>query len=63
MIPALLIRMSSLFSRDLNSDAADAMEEKDVRSSGRWMISQALGTADLMSEMAALALEGVRAAR
>jgi hypothetical protein len=39
------------------------MLEKEDRSSGRWMISQAVGTADLMAWMAAVALEGVRAAR
>lgn len=62
-MPALLIRMSNLDSRARNVDAALAMEAKDVRSSGRWMISQALGTRDLMSDMAVVALEGVRAAR
>jgi hypothetical protein len=63
MIPALLTRISRRDSRDLKVSAAEAMEEKEVRSSGRWMISQALGTADWMEEMAEVALEGVRAAR
>jgi hypothetical protein len=63
MIPALLTRMSRRDSRALKVSAAEAMEEKEVRSSGRWMISQALGTADWMEEMAVVALEGVRAAR
>jgi hypothetical protein len=63
MIPALLTRMSRRDSRALKVSAAEAMEEKEVRSSGRWMISQALGTADWMEEMAEVALEGVRAAR
>jgi hypothetical protein len=55
--------MSRRDSRALKVSAAEAMEEKEVRSSGRWMISQALGMADRMEEMAVVALEGVRAAR
>jgi hypothetical protein len=63
MIPALLMSMSSRVSRARNVSAAAAMLEKEDSSSGRWMISQAVGTADLMAWMAAVALEGVRAAR
>ena len=63
IIPALLIRMSRRVSRARKVSAAEAMEEKDVRSRGRCMISQALGTAVLMDWMADWALEGVRAAR
>jgi hypothetical protein len=47
----------------LKVDAASAMEENDVRSRGRWTISHAFGTEDLISVMASRALEAVRAAR
>jgi hypothetical protein len=63
MMPALLMRMSRRVSRDLKVSAAEAMEEKELRSRGRWMISQAVGTWDLISAMADSALEAVRAAR
>jgi hypothetical protein len=39
------------------------MEEKEVRSRGRWTISQALGTAFFISVIAEEAFEAVRAAR
>jgi hypothetical protein len=63
MIPALLIRMSRRVSDARNVEAAEAIDEKEVRSRGRWIMSQAEGTAARMSAMAELALEGVRAAR
>ncbi len=63
IIPALLMRMSRRVSERWKVEAASAMEEKDVKSSGKWMISQALGTEDLMAEMADSAFDAVRAAR
>jgi hypothetical protein len=63
MIPALLISISRRVSDARNVEAADAIDEKDVKSSGRWIISHAEGTAARMSAMADVALEGVRAAR
>jgi hypothetical protein len=63
MIPALLIKISRRVSWRLKVDAASAIEEKDVKSSGRWTISQALGTEFLMSVIASRALEAVRAVR
>lgn len=62
MIPALLIRMSSLSARLRNSVAAFFTEAKEDRSSCRKEIL-ASGTADCISLMAASAFEGVRAAR
>lgn len=62
-MPALLMRMSRRDSAAVKVEAAEAMEEKDVRSRGRWMISHDDGTADLMEDMASEALEAVRAAR
>jgi len=55
--------MSSRFSRARKVWAAEAMEEKDVRSRGRWTISHAEGMDARMDFIAAVALEGVRAAR
>jgi hypothetical protein len=40
------MRMSRRVSRALKVSAAEAMEEKEVRSRGRWIISQAVGMAD-----------------
>jgi hypothetical protein len=61
--PALLIKMSKRVSRLLKMSTAALMLVKEVRSSGRWMISQALGIEDLMSRMADSAFEAVRAPR
>jgi hypothetical protein len=62
-MPAFRIRMSRRGSARLNVDAAEAMDAKDVRSTGRKTISQADGRDVRMEDMAAWALEGVRAAR
>lgn len=63
MMPAFRIRRSRRVSARRNVDAADAIEEKDVRSKERKTISQAVGREDRMEDMADAALEGVRAAR
>jgi hypothetical protein len=62
MTPALLTRRSRRFSLLLKVSAAEAMEEKEVRSRERWSIS-VLGARVLISWIAAVALEAVRAAR
>jgi len=62
-MPALLTKVSNRDSRALKVAAASAIDEKQVRSKGKWMISQALGTDDRMSAMASRALDSVRAAR
>lgn len=62
-MPALLMRMSRRDSAAVNVEAADAMEEKEVRSRGRWTISHGEEMADLMDDMASDALDAVRAAR
>ena len=51
-MPALLIKTSRRVSERLNVAAASAILANDVRSRGRWMTSQALGTAVLTSEIA-----------
>lgn len=62
MIPALLMRRSRRDSLDWKVWAAEAMEAKEVRSSGRWIMS-ALAASFLRSLIAVVALEAVRAAR
>lgn len=62
MIPALLIRMSSLSERDLNSSAAFLTDGNDAKSISM-NETLPLGTLFLISAMAASALDGVRAAR
>lgn len=62
-MPALLTRTSRRVSERWNVAAASAILANDVRSSGKWMISQALGTAVLMSDIAEEAFDAVRAAR
>ena len=61
-MPALLMRRSRRLERAVKSSAAALIEAKEVRS--RWMKEiLLLGTALVISAMAASALEAVRAAR
>lgn len=62
MIPALRSRISSLLALLVNSFAVAATLDRSVRSQCRYSIL-ALGTAALMSAMAARALSLLRAAR